>query len=103
MVKYQFRMSQRSDGSDVAEIEFDGRPLKATSRHGAIMAISRLLLSAGAPDGPWEGVSSGTSEGRLYGRSIVALAGLSVSETDRQRSFVKWMPRDASSFAKAEE
>jgi hypothetical protein len=93
-MSYCFRLSQRPDGFDVAETEFDGRTLRAETRHGATMAISRLLISAGAPDGPWEGVDSGTDARRLYGRSVVALAGLTISETDKHRGIVKWVSRD---------
>jgi len=100
---YHFRLSQRSDGFDVAETEFNGIPFKVSGRHGVTMAISRSLISAGAPDGPWEGVSSGSGERRLYGRSMHALAGLTISDTDKGIRIQKWVPRDAGAFAEAAE
>ena len=94
---YVFRMRQTCDrrgAIDHVECEWGGQTFKASSTHGAIMAVARCLVSASAPDGPWEGVDSRTGRKRLYGRSVHALAGLTLTEPDRGGlKLVRWRQR----------
>lgn len=93
MITHIIRMSQRSDGMDIAEINVAGQTLKATSRHGAIMAVARDAIAAGAVEAPWVGVCSRTGATWLHGGSLVNLAEFTVSEPDRGKAkFVKWVP-----------
>lgn len=91
------RMSQRADGKDVAQAEWDGRSFQETSRNGAIMAVARALCAAGRPEASWVGVDSRTGAERLQGASLSVLAGLTVSEPDRGRARIgTWTPHPRS-------
>lgn len=89
---YTFRVSQRPDGIDQAEIEFAGQPFRAATRSGATMALARLLCAAGAPNGPWQAVDHLTGQRRSYGGSIHRLATLMVTEADGSPRIVKYRP-----------
>jgi hypothetical protein len=78
-------VSQRpKDGADIAEAEHDRQPFRAVSRHGATMALARLLKAAGVPDGPWQAIGT---DGRLrfYGPSLHRLAALTIADSDDGR------------------
>jgi hypothetical protein len=92
MGQYRPRHAQAAP-IDVAEMDFEGQILRAESRHGANMALARVAVARGAPDGPWVGVDSRTGRERLYGRSLHALARLTVEESDRGGvRFARWQP-----------
>lgn len=91
---YTIRLSQKSNGVDTAEMDWDGRPFRAESRHGASMALARRVVEAGAPDGPWEALAPQTGTRALYGPSLHRMARLTVEENDRSGPrFTRWVPR----------
>ena len=93
MADYTIRLATRSDGTDIGEATWRGQTFRATSRNGVTMAVARLLVGAGAPDGSWEGVGCGDGRKRLQGRTLHGLAKLSISEPDRSTfKLVPWQP-----------
>ena len=78
------RMGQRSDGTDTAEVEWEGKTLRLSSRHGATMRLARVLVDNGMPDQPWEGVDAKTGRPRLSGPSLHRLALLAVQDGDSE-------------------
>lgn len=88
----EIKMSQRSDGTDVASAVWNGTEYRSASRHGATMALARALCAAGRPESAWVAVDSGTGAKRLYGGSVALLAGLTVSEGQAKPKIVAWTP-----------
>ncbi|GAC1494263.1 MAG: hypothetical protein NVS2B11_17670 [Acetobacteraceae bacterium] len=89
---YLIRLSQRSDGMDVAHGTFDGREVKVTSRNGASMAFARVVRAAGAADGPWVACGARDGKQRLQGPSLHGLARLTVSEGQSKPKIGLWVP-----------
>ena len=82
-------------GIDVAEAEHAGQLYRATSRHGATMALARMLVAAGAADTAWQALDAGGAV-RVYGASLHRLARLTVHEEDtRGLRFRGWEPPPA--------
>jgi hypothetical protein len=75
----------------VASAEWNDLPYVAISQSEPSCKLARMLVAAGAPDGPWEATQDGTVVWR--GRSLHRWAGLTVSEPDRgPATFVKFVP-----------
>jgi hypothetical protein len=91
---YTIRMrASRTPGRDTATMDWNGHHLIANTRNGCCMALARVALAAGAPDGPWVGVDYLTGAECLHGPSLRLLAGLTVREDDRLGPIqVKWRP-----------
>jgi hypothetical protein len=49
----------RNAGTDVAEHDWRGQHYRVEATNGATMRLARTLVSAGAPDAPWQAVRSG--------------------------------------------
>jgi hypothetical protein len=80
-------------GRDIASCDWNGETHTATTRHGATMALARVMVGKGAPDGPWEGVHAHTGRKLLHGASLHRLAKFTVQEnfSDGPR-MVPWVP-----------
>ena len=98
-MNYLIEVRQRSDGADVARLRWNGRDLVCTCRNGAGMAVARAACAAGAPDGPWMTIAPGDTAPRLQGRSLHALARLTISEGKGRPRVIAWrehpMPAEA--------
>ena len=77
-------LSQRADGADIAE----ALGHRAESRHGATMALARILVAGGVPDGPWQAERNGVPV--MRGPSLHRLAGLTITEDGGRERIIKW-------------
>lgn len=83
-------ISQRTDGTDVAETSLNGETVSVASRHGAAMALARRLVAAGVADGPVE-ASGRDGALRWTSPSLHRLAEWALGDTERgivRRRFV---------------
>ncbi len=88
------RYTSQGGRRDCATCEWWGRRFEAVSRHGATMALARLLVEAGCPDLPWEAGRPGKRD--MFGPSLHRLAGLTVEENDHHGPvFRPFKPRSA--------
>lgn len=71
----------RASRIEVATAEWNGQRFQARSGTSGVMALARMLVAAGAPDGPWRAL---TVEGKpsTHGPSLHRLAELTISEPD---------------------
>jgi hypothetical protein len=90
MNAYRFALGQRSDGVDTAEAEWCGQHYRANATNGATMKLARTLVSARAPDGPWQAERGGRVA--LAGPSLHRLACTTVVQDERGERFVRWRP-----------
>lgn len=76
------------------ELDWGGVTYRA-SGSGFEMALARLVLAQGVPDGPWLGVDYLTGKARLQGASLRRLSELTVSEpaSGKNRGFRRWEAR----------
>lgn len=84
------RLSQRPDGTDVAECDWNGADYHAASRGSVTRSLARQLIAEGAPDQPWQAVRGAMV--CLRGKSLFAHAAMTLREGDHGFRLTRWRP-----------
>lgn len=84
------QLSQHTNGTDVADCEWNGTRYHAANRHGVTRTLARRLIADGAHDEPWQAVRG--SMVCLRGKSLFAHAAWVLNEDDQGFRFTRWAP-----------